>query len=406
MASSSPGMNFTAFRSLSRALMRGFVRDRTALAFSLLLPVLFLALLGSLYRSSGTPKLSVVEIGNVGLLSQTASQPGLSGVFTVTHSGNKKAAVREVRRGSADVAVQQLGKQLIVHYSIADPTMAGIVQSIFSSIVSQADQAQARPGGSYQLLTKQVESTTLKPIQFLAPGLLGWAIASGATFGAAITLVNWRHNKLLRRLRLAPVSTGSVVLARVGVSLLVALVQMALFLLIATTPYFGLKLTSAWWMAIPVLLCGTLAFMSIGLLIGSFAKTQQAATAIANLVILPMAFLGGAFIPLDFAPNWLRDASYVDAAALPGHRDAGRHGPRRGSRRSTAGDRHPARPDRGPDFHRRPCLPLGRDLSLIRVGSHVLATPSGRDHGPGPGRRRGNLPGTSQASGTGRDRRL
>jgi ABC-2 type transport system permease protein len=304
-------MNFTAFRSLSRAMMRGFVRDRTALAFSLLLPVLFLALLGSLYRSSSTPKLSVVEIGNVSLLSQTASQPGLSGVFTVTHSDDKKAAVREVRRGDADVAVQQVGKQLIVHYSIADPTMAGIVQSIFSSIVQQADQAQARPGGSFQLLTKQVESTTLKPIQFLAPGLLGWAIASGATFGAAITLVNWRHSKLLRRLRLAPVSTGSVVLARVGVSLAVALIQMALFLLIATTPYFGLKLTSAWWMAIPVLLCGTLAFMSIGLLIGSFAKTQQAATAIANLVILPMAFLGGAFIPLDFAPNWLRDASYA-----------------------------------------------------------------------------------------------
>jgi ABC-2 type transport system permease protein len=304
-------MNFTAFRSLSRALLRGFVRDRTALAFSILLPVLFLALLGSLYRGSGTPKLSVVEIGNVGLLSQTASQPGLSGVFTVTHADDKKAAVREVRRGDADVAVQQVGKQLIVHYSIADPTMAGIVQSIFSSIVQQADQTQASRAGGFQLLTKQVESTTLKPIQFLAPGLLGWAIASGATFGAAITLVNWRHSKLLRRLRLAPVSTGSVVLARVGVSLVVALIQLAVFLLIATTPYFGLKLTSAWWMAIPVLLCGTLAFMSIGLLVGSFAKTQQAATAIANLVILPMAFLGGAFIPLDFAPNWLRDASYV-----------------------------------------------------------------------------------------------
>jgi ABC-2 type transport system permease protein len=304
-------MSFTAFRSLSRALMRGFVRDRTALAFSILLPVLFLALLGSLYRGSGTPKLSVVEIGNVGLLSQTASEPGLSGVFTVTHAGNTTAAVGEVRRGDADVAVQQVGKQLIVHYSIADPTMAGIVQSIFSSIVQQADQAQSGRAGSFQLLTKQVESTTLKPIQFLAPGLLGWAIASGATFGAAITLVNWRHSKLLRRLRLAPVSTGSVVLARVGVSLVVALIQLAVFLLIATTPYFGLKLTSAWWMAIPVLLCGTLAFMAIGLLVGSFAKTQQAATAIANLVILPMAFLGGAFIPLDFAPNWLRDASYV-----------------------------------------------------------------------------------------------
>ena len=123
--------------------------------------------------------------------------------------------------------------------------------------------------------------------------------------------MNWRHNKLLRRLRLAPVSTGSVVLARVGVALAVAMVQLALFLAIATTPYFGLQLTAAWWMAIPVLFCGTLAFMSIGLLVGSFAKTQQAATAIANLIVLPMAFLGGAFIPLDFAPSWMQEVSYA-----------------------------------------------------------------------------------------------
>jgi len=306
----SAGTNLRALRSLSRALLRGYVRDRTALAFSILLPVLFLVLFGALYRNSGAPKLTVIEIGNVSLLSNAASQPDLSRVLTVTHYGNQDAALREVRRGNADAAVQQQGRQLIVHYSIANSTTAGIVQAVFSSIVQQADQAQAGPAG-YQLLTKQVESTTLKPIQFLAPGLLGWAVASGAAFGAAITLVNWREHKLLRRLRLAPVNTGSVVLARVGVALLVALIQTALFLIIATTPFFGLKLTHGWWAAIPVVLCGTLAFMSIGLLVGSFAKTQQAATAITNLIILPMAFLGGAFIPLDFAPSWLVSTSYV-----------------------------------------------------------------------------------------------
>jgi ABC-2 type transport system permease protein len=58
-------------------------------------------------------------------------------------------------------------------------------------------------------------------------------------------------------------------------------------------------------------ICGILAFLSIGLLVGAVAKTQQAATAIANLIILPMAFLGGAFIPLDFAPAWVVKVSYV-----------------------------------------------------------------------------------------------
>jgi ABC-2 type transport system permease protein len=94
-------------------------------------------------------------------------------------------------------------------------------------------------------------------------------------------------------------------------SVAVAIVQMFVFIAIAITPYFGLKLTSSWWMAIPVVISGTLAFMSIGLLVGAVSRTQQAATSIANLIILPMAFLGGAFIPLDFAPNWIREVSYV-----------------------------------------------------------------------------------------------
>jgi len=304
-------MKLMAFRSLSRAMLRGFLRDRTALIFTILLPLLFLALFGSLYKNTTTPKLTVLKVGQVSLLSQANIRQGLGKVLTVTQASSLPAALSDVRKGNYDAAVQQQGRTLTVHYSIADQTTASIVQTVFSSIVQQADQASARSSTGLQLRTKQVEDASLKPIQYLTPGLLGWAIASGATFGAAITLVNWRHNKLLRRLRLAPVSIGSVVFARVGVSLLVALVQLAVFLLVATTPYFGLKLTAYWWMAIPVLFCGTLAFMSIGLLVGSFAKTQQAATAIANLIVLPMAFLGGAFIPLDFAPSWIREVSYA-----------------------------------------------------------------------------------------------
>jgi ABC-2 type transport system permease protein len=276
-----------------------------------LLPLLFLALFGSLYKNTTTPKLTVLKVGQVSLLSQENIRQGLGKVLTVTQAPSLATALSDVRKGNYDAAVQQQGRTLTVHYSIADQTTASIVQTVFSSIVQQADQASARSSTGLLLQTKQVEDASLKPIQYLTPGLLGWAIASGATFGAAITLVNWRHNKLLRRLRLAPVSIGSVVFARVGVSLLVALVQLFVFLLVATTPYFGLKLTASWWMAIPVLFCGTLAFMSIGLLVGSFAKTQQAATAIANLIVLPMAFLGGAFIPLDFAPSWIREVSYA-----------------------------------------------------------------------------------------------
>jgi ABC-2 type transport system permease protein len=300
-----------AFRSLSRAMFLGFVRDRGAMVFSILIPVIFLVLLGSIYKGSGTPQLSVVEVGKVSLLDQASSRGQLSRILKVTRSSDLGAALNDVRQGEADAVAQQQGNSLVVHYSIADQVTAAVVQTVFASIVQQADEQAAGRPAAFRLTTQQVEDKSLKPIQYLAPGLLGWAIASGATFGAGITLVTWRQNKLLRRLRLAPASTAAVVCARIGISLVIAMVQLAVFLAIATTPYFGLKLTASWWMAIPIVACGTLSFMSIGLLVGSFARTQQAASSIANLIILPMAFLGGAFIPLNFAPRWLQDVSYA-----------------------------------------------------------------------------------------------
>jgi ABC-2 type transport system permease protein len=306
-------VNGGAFGSLSLAMFRGFTRDRVAMVFSILIPVLFLLLFGSIYKDSGSPQISVIEVGRVGLLDQASagSHGQLGKLMTITRSGSLAAALQDVRAGTDDAAVQQRGGTLVVRYSIADQVTAGVVQAVFASLVQQANQTASGRPPAFQLTTAQVENKSLKAIQYIAPGLLGWAIASGAAFGAAITLVTWRQNKLLRRLRLAPVSTASVVTARLGVSLAVALVQLAVFLAIATRPYFGLKLTASWWMAIPVVAAGTLAFMSIGLLTGAVAKTQQAATAIANLIILPMAFLGGAFIPLNYAPAWIRDVSYV-----------------------------------------------------------------------------------------------
>jgi ABC-2 type transport system permease protein len=70
-----------------------------------------------------------------------------------------------------------------------------------------------------------------------------------------------------------------------------------------------LKLSAYWWMAIPLIVVGTLAFLSLGLLAGSFSKTPEAATAIANLIVLPMAFLSGAFFPIEGAPAWIQTVS-------------------------------------------------------------------------------------------------
>ena len=300
-------------RPLSLAMMRGFLRDRTAVFFTLLFPLMFLVLFGGLFKDAGAPKADIIEIGPVAVFDQMPAEAraSLADVATFTHSTDAAAALEKVRKGDADAAVEQQGDTVVVHYSAADQVSAGYVLGLVNSIVERANVAVTGQSPRFSVQSAQVEDESLKTIQYITPGLLGWAIATGATFSAALTLVGWRQKRILRRLRLAPIKTADVVGARVGTTLLVAMGQTAVFIGIAVLPYFGLKLADSWWVSIPLIICGVLAFLSLGLLIGSLTKTVEAAAAAANLVVLPMAFLSGAFFPLDGAPGWLQTLSHL-----------------------------------------------------------------------------------------------
>jgi len=302
----------TGFLSLSQAMSKGFVRDKTALFFTILFPLMFLLLFGGLFKSSGASKTDVLQIGSVAVLDQIPgdSRGELDEVLKVTKTDNRDDALAKVRKGDADAAIEQQGSTVVVHYSAADAVKAATVQGIMQAVVQQGNLVAAGvTTPAISLTAQQVEDQSLQPIQYMTPGLLGWAVASGASFGAALTLVSWRQKKILRRLRLSPVPLFSVISARVSVSIGIALVQAAIFIGIALLPYFGLHLSSDWWAFIPIMIAGTLAFLAIGLLAGAAAKTPEAASAIANLIVLPMAFLSGAFFPLDNSPGWLQSVS-------------------------------------------------------------------------------------------------
>ncbi|MER7753118.1 ABC transporter permease [Kitasatospora sp. NPDC097643] len=308
----------SAFGSLSRVMLRSFLRDRSAVFFIMLFPLMFLLLFGTLLKGATSPHAKVAQVGAVQVLDsvQGGGRAELEKVLQISKGDDEAAALEKVRKGDLDAMIKQgPDGKVELRFSAADQVRAGAVQGILNSVVTQANQAvyEKATGKSpaFVLDPAQVEDQSLKPIQFLTPGLLGWAVATGAVFGAALTLVGWRQKKVLRRLRLAPVSALSVIASRVVVSVVTALAQTAIFLVVATTPFFGLKLTGNWWLIIPLVLCATVAFMSIGLLAGSIAKTEEAANGIAQIIVLPMSFLSGSFFKMDDAPAWLKTVSEV-----------------------------------------------------------------------------------------------
>ncbi len=313
----------TAFWSLSVAIFKGFVRDRQAVFFSIFFPLMFLVLFGGVFSDQSQSEIDVVQVGDVALIDNLPAQAkaAFDDAFAVEESDDLDAALEDVRAGDDTLAIEQRGNEVVVHYSDADRVQAAVAQGTLQAFVQSANLAATGEPPRYSYSSQRVEDESLQTIQFVTPGLLGWAIATSATFGAAATLTGWRSNKLLRRLRLAPVSTRTVVAARIGVTVAIALVQMVIFVGLAIAA-FGLRLSGSWWMSVPLLICGTLSFMALGLLAGAIAKTVEGATSLANIFVLPMAFLSGSFFPLDDAPRWLDVVSHLVAASPPQRRDA------------------------------------------------------------------------------------
>lgn len=294
-----------AFRSLSAASLKGFFRDRVALFFSFAFPLIFIVIFGLIFSDEGTERLEVAVVGEGPVVSALEE----AGVFDLRRTDNFQQAFADVRDGELPAVVAVEGNRVTVRFAASDQAGAATVRGVVEGVVNEVNLRSAGVEPRFEVRVQQVEDESLKPIQFIVPGMMSWGVALGAVFGSAFTLVTWRKKQVLRRIRSSPVPVGVVLGARLVATVLIGIVQAVVFIGVGTLPVFGMQLSGQWWLGIPILLAGIVAFFALGLIIGAFCKTEEAASGVANAVIVPMAFLSGVFFPLDGAPEWMRTIS-------------------------------------------------------------------------------------------------
>ena len=158
---------------------------------------------------------------------------------------------------------------------------------------------------------KTIPETGRPYISYTAPGVLSWGVANAAVFSVAFTLMRWRGNDLLRLIRMTPTKLTSVLSSRYVLALIVVAAQSVLFIAAGMLPVFGFTVDSRWPLVIPILILGVTAFLSIGAFVGNLANTSESVSAIANCMMVPMAFLSGSFLPLEEMPHWVSDISWA-----------------------------------------------------------------------------------------------
>jgi len=136
-------------------------------------------------------------------------------------------------------------------------------------------------------------------------GLISYGCANTAFAGLAIQLVLRRENGILKRLRSTPLPPATYVAALLTSTLVVfGLQTVALFLLgrsLYSTP-FPPDVGSL----VATVVIGAAVFAALGTATASVIRSAEGASAVVNFILLPMAFLSGAFGPTKGYPAVLR----------------------------------------------------------------------------------------------------
>jgi len=138
---------------------------------------------------------------------------------------------------------------------------------------------------------------------YYVPAIITVAVISATMQSLAMSLVIAREDGRLKRGRGTPMPAWVFIAGRVGNSIVVALMMLALIAALGRVLY-GVAIP---WSQLPelvaVLAVGSAAFCCLGIALTAAIPSQDAAAPIVNALLLPLYFLSGVFIPEDELPD-------------------------------------------------------------------------------------------------------
>jgi ABC-2 type transport system permease protein len=142
---------------------------------------------------------------------------------------------------------------------------------------------------------------------YYVPAIVTLAVISATMQTLAMSLTIAREEGRLKRGRGTPMPPWVFVAGRIGNSIVVALIMLALVALLGRLVY-GVPIP---WARAPellvVLTVGAASFCCLGIALTAAIPSQDAAAPIVNALLLPLYFLSGVFIPEDELPAGVLD---------------------------------------------------------------------------------------------------
>jgi len=270
-----------------------FIRDKSAVGWNVIFPVLLVLGLAYVFSGPGQPMFKVGVRAPAGVALDAKLHPFLA-----------TPQVQFYREEPGDAALHKVQLQridMLADFTVTPGRYWVNEQSPKGKLLEQL----LRGAGGDALQRQATSGAEARYVDWVTPGVLGMNMMFGCLFGIGYVIVRYRKNGYLKRLNATPLRAFEFLLAQLlSRLLLIVVVNCAVFM--ACRLLLHLRMEGSYWNLLLLTTLAVFSMIAMGLVVSARISSEELAGGILNVIATPMMVVCGVFFSIDGAPHILQ----------------------------------------------------------------------------------------------------
>jgi ABC-2 type transport system permease protein len=298
-------------------------RDKVGIFFVFLFPLIFLLIFGTIF--GGDEEVNF----NIGLINQSQTQFATefeeqlknNDIFrideTVTDIDEARLKMNRSQIHATVILPDGFGEvtsqgypagEAHVLYDQNNESAARTLNSVLEGVFKEINTQLVPTDEPFTVTSESTASEGLRRFDYTFAGLLGFTLISLGIFGPTTVFPKLKQRGVTRRYQSTSLKVWQYFTANVISNSIVGLMSVALMYLVAVL-VFGFNMRGDYLSFAIIVILGVILMFGIGLAVGGWAKNENQAAPLTQIIVFPMIFLSGVFFPTFVMPEFLQNIS-------------------------------------------------------------------------------------------------
>ena len=269
-----------------------FVRDRTSLAWNLLLPILIIVGFAYAFTDDNPERFKVGMVDSANPLGGVLAFRETRFIKFVEFD-DVESNLHKVERHQLDLMFDTDDGRYWVNRS--SPNGYIVEKLLIAAFADDADSLQKT----------LVEGDEIRYLDWVVPGVIGMNIMWGALFGIGYVIVRYRKFGVLKRISATPVTAMEFLSAQI-LSRLWLMVVVTVLIYVSMDLVVDIRMYGSYFNLLLVFVLGSVNLICCGLVVAARISSEEVANGLLNLFSWPMMFLSGVWFSLEGAHPFMQ----------------------------------------------------------------------------------------------------